>query len=144
MNPERFFTPRMGMNMVPMMSTNYLPSRGIGLFGRIRSGLKSFDWGNLLNNANKTINVVNQTIPLVRQAGPMFNNMKSMFKIAKAFGNETSSNASKNRNPNRGLRKYSNNNSHNVSADELHNENNGEISMQKKEVSNNNYPNFFI
>ena len=137
MNQGRFFIPRTGMNIGPMMGANYLPSRGIGLFGKIGNSLKSFNWGNFLNNANKTINVVNQTIPLVKQAGPMFNNMRSMFKIAKAFGNETTTNISKNRNNNQHIvRNDANNN--------VHRNTNNEISDGKKEVSNNNYPNFFI
>ncbi len=81
MYPGRYFIP------------NYIPNYGIpirtGLFQRLFNGIRSVNWGGLLNNANKTLNVVNQTIPLVRQAGPMFNNLKSMLKVAKAFKNET-------------------------------------------------------
>ena len=81
MNPGRYFIP----NYVP----NYhIPIRQ-GLFTRLFGGIRSVNWGGLLNNANKTLNVVNQTIPLIRQAGPMFNNLKNMLRLAKAFGNET-------------------------------------------------------
>lgn len=83
MYPERFIIP------------NYMytyPMRTPGLFSRIFTGIRGFNWQGLLTNANKTLNVVNQTIPLVRQAGPMFNNMRSMLRLAKAFGSETTNN----------------------------------------------------
>ena len=133
MNPGKFFMPRMGIGMTPMMGADFLPSRsGIGLFGRITSSLRTFNWGNLLNGANKTLNVVNQTIPLVRQAGPMFNNMKNMLRIAKAFGNETTNNRSNNKNL------VNNHNANNLSYIQENN------LIQKKEGLDNNYPNFFI
>ena len=83
MNPGRFFMP----SYIP---TYYgMPIRNIGVFQRLFNGIRNVNWGGLLNNANKTLNVVNQTIPLVRQAGPMFTNLRSMLRVAKAFGNET-------------------------------------------------------
>ena len=142
MNPNRFFLPPryMGMpnNMMtfsPMMRITNNPigrtvnigniGRSGGLFSKITSGIRSVNWGGLLNNANKTLNVVNQTIPLVRQAGPMVNNMKNMLRIAKVFNSETNNN-------------NNNNNNNNMS-------NNENINLiQKKEVQNNNNPNFFI
>lgn len=85
MDPRRFIVPNY------MMIPNYAPViRQPGLFSRLFNGIKGVNWSNLLTNANKTLDVVNQTIPLVRQAGPMFSNMRSMFHLAKAFGNETS------------------------------------------------------
>lgn len=148
MNSGRYFMPGMGMGVnqmmrapmmgnasvmrnASMMGSNLANPRGTGLFGRIARGIRTFNWSGLLTNANKTINVVNQTIPLVRQAGPMFNNMRSMFKIAKAFGNETTSNRVKRNNHNLG--NYNKNN-------EL-NDNNLE---QKKEAKNDNLPSFFV
>ena len=109
MNYGRYFMP--GMN--PYFYGN---PRGIGFIGRAINGIKSFNWKGLLNGANKTLNVVNQTIPLVRQAKPMFNNMRSMIKLAKSFGKETS------------INRYVSDNK----------------TGQKKEVRNDNYPNFFI
>lgn len=67
-------------------------SRGLGLFGRLGSSmqaLKGINWGGLITNASKTLNVVNQAIPLVRQVGPMVNNMKSMLRVASIFKDET-------------------------------------------------------
>lgn len=94
MYPGQYFMPYGNMITNPR---NYIIPGRMGLLGRIGNSIKRFNWGNLLTNANKTLNVVNQTIPLVRQAGPMFNNMKSMFKLARAFGNETNSSIKSNK-----------------------------------------------
>ena len=69
--------------------------RGLGLFSRLGNGMqaiKGINWGGLITNASKTLNVVNQAIPLVRQVGPMFNNMKSIMRIASIFKDETDGN----------------------------------------------------
>ncbi len=42
---------------------------------------KSFDWGNLLNNTQKTLNIINQTIPIVYQLKPIVSNAKTMLRI---------------------------------------------------------------
>lgn len=135
MNSGRFFMPTMGIRMTPAMNAYFLPSKSsLGLFGRITSSLRTFNWSNLLNGTNKTLNVVNQTIPLVRQAGPMFNNMKSMLRLAKVFGNETNNHSFTNRSITNNV--ISNSNiSNNINDNNL---------TQKKEVLNINYPNFFI
>ena len=141
MNPGRFYMPRMGTGIGPMMGANYLPTRGgVGLFGKIASSLRSFNWSGLLNGANKTLNVVNQTIPLVRQAGPMLNNMKSMLRIAKAFGSETNSKTNLN---NRHNTHSSTNNitKTNMALNAKDKETNATI---KNEIIDDNYPNFFI
>ena len=103
----------------PMMHINNRNSRYImpyemTIFGGILERLKSFNWKGLLNGTSKTLNFINQTIPLVRNAKPMFNNMKNMVNLVKAFGKEVNTNNQKN------------------------------INSTKKEVSNNNYPNFFL
>lgn len=53
------------------------------------SGIKSINWGGLINNTSKTLGIINQTIPLVKQVGPMVNNMKSMLRVASLFKDET-------------------------------------------------------
>lgn len=130
MNPGRFFLPNFSTQFSPFMGTRYLPGvNRVGFLSRITSSIKRFNWSGLLNGANKTLNVVNQTIPLVRQAGPMVSNMKNMFRIAKAFGNETTRS------------------SHTNVVNSITNENyanNENKNIQTKENSNNNYPNFFI
>lgn len=142
MNPGRFFIPRMGAVASPMMGVNFLPTRGsAGLFTKIFGSLKSFNWSGLLNGANKTLNVVNQTIPLVRQAGPMLNNMKSMMRLAKVFGSETTSRynlQSRNNNISNNNINTSNTTVNTVSSPNV------DIIAAKKEVSDNNYPNFFV
>lgn len=117
MNPNRFFmpvytgisnnlmTPPPMMRMVSSVSGNPVgkianlssTARGTGLFGKITGSIRAINWGGLLNNANKTLNVMNQAIPLIRQAGPMVSNMKSMMKIAKVFGNETNNSRNNNK-----------------------------------------------
>jgi len=140
MNPGRFYTPYfMGARNFPLMSpmmkmANVSPTN-IGVFSKITNSIRSVNWSSLLNGANKTLNVVNQAIPLVRQAGPMVNNMKSMLSIAKAFRSETVKTNSNNR-------KISNsilNNDNNING-----KNNYEKLVQKKEVYEDNYPNFFV
>ena len=115
--------------------------RGMGFFSRIGNSLKSFNFGGLLSGANKTLNVVNQTIPLIRQAKPMVNNMRSMFRLAKAFGSETVSSNSKNR---KISNNFSNNDVHHSNNNNVTNSYINENSVIKKEVSDDSYPNFFI
>ena len=150
MNPGRFYMPRLGTGFNPMMGANYLSTRGnIGLFSRITSSLKSFNWGGLLNGANKTLNVVNQTIPLVRQAGPMLNNMKSMLRIARAFGSETNNRINFNSNNNNDLNDKSmlsnnrNNNfiNNNIRVQDTRLEN---TTIKSSKDDDDNYPNFFV
>ena len=147
MNPGRFYMPRLGASFTPMMGTGYLPTRGsVGLFGRITNSLKSFNWGGLLNGANKTLNVVNQTIPLVRQAGPMVSNMKNMFRIARAFGNETNKrgNVFKNINNTSNINntaRIQNNSSDKVSNNAISAP--AENSSIREQTSD-SYPNFFV
>ena len=144
MNPGRFFMPGyMGIRSMPMSTSMMSPmmgmantaSRGTGLFSRITNGIRSVNWSGFLNNANKTLNFVNQAIPLVRQAGPMVNNMKSMLRIAKAFGSETTDNSSR-----RNVNIMNQTNNSNINNNIINSEN----SAIKKEVETNNSPNFFV
>ena len=50
---------------------------------------RGINWASLLNNTSKTIGVVKEAIPIVKEVGPMMNNMRSMFKIASVFKDET-------------------------------------------------------
>ena len=147
MNPGRFYMPSyIGMRNIPLSNPSFSPigmvPRKIGLFGKITNGIRSVNWSGLLNNANKTLDVVNQTIPLVRQAGPMVNNMKSMLKIAKVFGNETTFRNNNNINNNLSLRQpVSSNANLNSNYDSL----NSDIDTKtKKETQNDNTLNFFV
>jgi len=121
---------------VPMIRYSSIPRTG-GLFSRlfgtsIANGARSFSWGNLLNNASKTLNVINQAVPLVKQVGPIYNNMKSMLKVASLFKDETDNT---NRNTNNNTTNKTNNNIENTET------------QKENIIINNNYsnsPNFFI
>ena len=79
-----------GMNQARLATGGV--GRGLGIFSRLSNSMKAIkgvNWGSLINNTSKTLNVVNQTIPLVRQVGPMMNNMKSIVRIASIFKDET-------------------------------------------------------
>ncbi len=132
--PNGGIVTNMGNSMVYPMTINSLYPRNMGFIGRTLRGIKSFNWGGLLNGANKTLNVVNQTIPLVKQAGPMFNNMRSMIRLARAFGNETYSKQYRN----------GNNIRRNANSSVKGNNNVIDSSIKKKiEKSNDNSPIFF-
>ena len=133
MNPGRMMMPNMAF--APMMRAQAMAPGGMGLFGRIGSGLRSFNWSGLLSGANKTLNVVNQTIPLIKQAKPMVGNVKSMLRLAKAFGSETIS------------RNGNNNNSRRTNNINKENKNITTNTVKKESndnFSNDSYPNFFI
>ena len=56
----------------------YMPFRamsGAGLLSRI-------NWGSLLSNTQKTLNIVNQAIPIVYQVKPIINNAKTVMRVA--------------------------------------------------------------
>lgn len=54
-----------------------------GLFGRIfRNGI---NWGNIINNTQKTLNIINQAIPVVKQVTPVVKNAKTMFRVMNEF-----------------------------------------------------------
>lgn len=67
--------------------------RGSYLFQKL--GSRAFNLSSILTNTQKTLGVINQAIPIVKQAGPMVNNMKTMFKLAGAFKDETDKNKPK-------------------------------------------------
>ena len=75
-------------------------SSGIAKKGLFAS-IGKINWGNLLSNTQKTLNVINQAIPVYYQVKPIYNNAKTMFKVMGAFkdnGNTNSVNTSNNSN----------------------------------------------
>ena len=110
-----------------------LPRTG-GLLSRL--GLRNINFGNILTNTSKTLNVINQAIPVVKQIGPMFNNMKSMLKVASLFNDATTPSNNKNSNT------QSNNNTNNSSNNKVNNETSNENTITNNGYSNS--PNFFI
>ena len=96
--PTRMITPNLTRGLTSNLARNATASSLIGatkspgLFSRLSStisGIKTINWGGLINNTSKTLGIINQTIPIVRQVGPMVNNMRSMFKVASLFKEET-------------------------------------------------------
>lgn len=66
-----------------------------GLLSRLipgLSGIKSINWGGIINNTSKTLGIINQTIPIARQVGPMVTNVKQMMRVASLFKDETDTN----------------------------------------------------
>lgn len=105
-----------------------LPRTG-GLLSKL--GLRNINFGNILTNTSKTLNVINQAIPVVKQVGPMFNNMKSILKVASLFNDATTPS--------------NNNNNNNSSNNKVNNETSDE--RNENTITNNSYsnsPNFFI
>ena len=105
-----------------------LPRTG-GLLSKL--GLRNINFGNILTNTSKTLNVINQAIPVVKQVGPMFNNMKSILKVASLFNDATTPS--------------NNNNNNNSINNKVNNETSGE--RNENTITNNSYsnsPNFFI
>ena len=64
------------------MNPMYSQAPRLGLLARLRGLGGGINWGNLLNNTSRTLNVINQAIPVFYQVKPLFQNAKTMFKIA--------------------------------------------------------------
>ncbi len=76
----------------PMYYNNFFPyqnnipikenilKKGLGFFGN-----KKINWGNILNNTQKTLNVINQAIPVYYQVKPIWGNAKTMFQMIGAL-----------------------------------------------------------
>lgn len=79
------FFPYQNMNMpIPNQTAKK------GLLGGIL-GLSKINWGNLLNNTQKTLNVINQAIPVYYQVKPIYNNAKTMFRVFGAMNDKNTS-----------------------------------------------------
>ena len=73
--------------MGPMYYSN-IPQK-VGLLSKLKSGI---NWGGLLTNTSKTLNVINQAIPVFYQIKPLFQNAKTMFKIANTIKSDNKEN----------------------------------------------------
>ena len=98
---------------------------------------KSFNFGNLLNGASKTLGIVREAIPIVKEVGPMMGNMKQMMKIASIFKDETDTTSTRN-NTNSNT-----NNSANIDKRIETKENDTTITSTNTNI-NQNEPNFFL
>ena len=67
-----------------------IPKQSItrNLFG----GISKINWGTLLNNTQKTLNVINQAIPVYYQMKPIYNNAKTMFRLIGSFNDKSLNN----------------------------------------------------
>ncbi|MBP3919937.1 MAG: hypothetical protein J6D28_00035 [Bacilli bacterium] len=52
------------------------------LSGIFKNGI---NWGSILTNTQKTLNIINQTIPVIKQVKPVIGNAKTMFKVMNEF-----------------------------------------------------------
>ena len=120
-------------------------SKGLGLFSRLSNSMRSIkgiNWGGLITNTSKTLNVVNQAIPLVRQVGPMVNNMKSMLRIASIFKDETDNKlVQKTKNINSS---YNNMQNNSINLENSIKTNKRESSDYNNFIQDDNSPTFFI
>lgn len=48
---------------------------------------KPFSFTNILNGAQKTLNIINQTIPVVKEVKPIVKNARTLLNVAKGFNN---------------------------------------------------------
>ena len=69
---------------------------------------RPFSFTNLLNNAQKTLNIVNQALPIVKEVKPIVKNARTLFSVAKGFNSindnqENNYNIPKETNKNNGL-----------------------------------------
>ncbi len=76
----------------PYMYNNFFPYNQVGinnqrkgLFSSIFGATSRINWGNILNNTQKTLNVINQAIPVYYQVKPIYNNAKTMFRMVNAL-----------------------------------------------------------
>ena len=67
-------------NINPYLTS--LPTK-TGLLNKIfKNGI---NWGTILTNTQKTLNIINQALPVIKQVGPVVNNAKTMFKVMNEF-----------------------------------------------------------
>ena len=83
----------------PYLYNNY-PYQGNNLFrrGNIFNQFKGkkFNWTNILNNTQKTLNLINQAIPVYYQVKPIYNNAKTMFRMVNALKDNENNNKTTN------------------------------------------------
>ena len=86
----------------PYLYNNFYPyNNNILRRGNIFNSLKGhkFNWSNILNNTQKTLNLINQAIPVHYQVKPIYNNAKTMFRMVNALkddDNDTNKNNNSN------------------------------------------------
>lgn len=138
------------MHNMPMMNSTTMMGgpvrRGLlsSLFGGrgtagLSQGIKTFNFGNILNNTSKALGVVREAIPIVKEVGPMFGNMKQILKIASVFKDETdiTTNIRNNNSVNNTIKTNTNTTTQKEKDTNI-------ISTTINTRTNNNEPNFFL
>lgn len=76
----------------PMYYNNPYSFQNMNATGMPRKSLfgQRFNWSNILNNTQKTLNVINQAIPAYYQMKPIYNNAKTMLRMVSALKDDTS------------------------------------------------------
>ena len=82
-----YYTPY--FNMYPDTITPLATSTSRGIFSRLFGRI---NFGSILTNTQKTLNIVNQAIPVIKQVSPVVKNAKTMFKVMNEFKKEDNSN----------------------------------------------------
>ena len=82
-----------------MYNGMYIPNpyQKKGILGGLL-GLSKINWGNLLNNTQKTLNVINQAIPVYYQIKPIYNNARTIFKVFGAMNDKGTPNSNNSNN----------------------------------------------
>ena len=75
-----------------------------GIFSGLFSNTK-FNWSNILNNTQKTLNVINQAIPVYYQIKPICSNAKTMLRMVNALKEENTNNSNNTNNINTNTKK---------------------------------------
>lgn len=88
-NPAFYSTPQWGNNQIlqpsyGLRNNMMIPFQGTGM-GLKKTGLAGINWGSLLNNTQRTLNVINQAIPVYNQIKPIWNNAKTMLRLFGEF-----------------------------------------------------------
>lgn len=56
-----------------------------GILASLTGGIRGMNWGSILNNTQRTLNIVNQAIPAFKQISPVVKNAKTMFQVMNEF-----------------------------------------------------------
>lgn len=79
------------------MNSGMQAARGLGKLG-LFSSIRGINWGNLLNNTQKTLGIINQAIPIAYQVKPIVNNAKTMFRVIGAVSGDSKESVINNQN----------------------------------------------
>lgn len=118
-------------NYNPGITSSMVPNASRGLFSRLFG--RSFNFGNILNTAQKTLGLVNQAIPVIKQVTPVMKNAKTMFKVMNEF--KIVDTPSTNNDVNTNHSNHSNN---------LSNDNVNDITNNTQNITYDGGPTFFI